>query len=141
MAKREERFENTTPGKSRTHQSFADDADINTIMGQYRKTGFVTNVKLGTPVYADFSNADDYRTSVNEIKRAQNLFMSLPARVRARVDNDPAKLIAFVEDPANADELVQLGLAEPVATTPVAPENKSELESTAIPAEEPEKVG
>lgn len=105
----------------RTHQSFKDDCDINTIMGRWRTTGFIEHVKLGTPVYGDFSDESDYMEKLNALERAQALFDSLPARVRARVENDPGKLIAFVEDPANAEELVELGLREPVSREPVAP--------------------
>lgn len=105
----------------RTHQSFAEDADINRILGRYRTTGFVADVALGTPVYADFSDAASYMESLNKLNEAERLFAALPARVRARVENDPSKLIAFVEDPENADELVELGLKIPVAPEPVEP--------------------
>lgn len=105
-------------GTGRTHSEFTEDADINRIVGKWRETGFPNNVQLHTPVYADFSNAADYLTSLNKLKAADAIFDSLPARVRRRVDNDPAKLIALVEDPANADELRELGLVKPVEPTP-----------------------
>lgn len=100
--------------KSRTRQSEAEACDINSIMGKYRTTGFTKKVTLNTPVYGDFSNALDYMEAKNALIAADEIFMSLPARVRSRVNNDPAQLIAFVEDPENHDELVSLGLVEPV---------------------------
>ncbi len=105
--------------ESRTKQSFKDECDINTILGKWRKTGFFSHVNLKTPVYADFTNAEDYLSAVNRLKNADAIFAALPARVRARVNNDPAQLIAFAEDPANAQELIDLGL-EP--TPPNDPE-------------------
>ncbi len=132
---REHRFDKTFPeGQGRTHQSGNDDADINTIMQHYRTTGFITNIKLGTPVYEDFSNAEDYYASLNKVRKASDLFNSLPARVRAKVNNDPAQLINFVEDPANAEELIKLGLVEPVSDKPVAPASTVE-EPPVTPAE------
>lgn len=114
MTARDNRFDQQPGGESRTHQSFADDADINTIMGRYRNTGFVENVTLKRAVYGDFTDANSYHDQLNQLNAAQELFDSLPARVRARVNNDPAQLIAFVEDPTNDDELIELGLKNPI---------------------------
>lgn len=114
----------------RTHQSFKDECDINTILGQYRKTGFTNHVNLNKPVYADFTTALDYHSAMNAIIAAGETFDSLPARVRAVCDNDPAKLIAYVEDPKNADELVKLGLAEPIT-----PRENPEVETPPDPEE------
>lgn len=112
-------------GPSKTKQSFADEADINTVLNKWRRSGITTDVNLGTPVYADFSSGLDYHAAVNAVMRTQQLFDTLPARVRDRVDNDPGKFIEFVEDPNNAQELVDLGLKNPVSPDPVAPEVKT----------------
>lgn len=107
----------------KTKQSFQDECDINTIMGKWRSTGYTNHVVLKRPVYGDFSNAMDYMTALNAIRDADEVFASMPARVRARVNNDPAAFIAFAEDPANEEELRALGLLEPVeerAETPLA---------------------
>lgn len=45
---------------------------------------------------------------------AAKIFDSLPARVRQRVNNDPAELIDFVANPDNDDELRELGLKNPI---------------------------
>lgn len=97
-----------------TKQDMADECDINTIVGKHRQTGFMEHVNLQRPVYNDFSSGVEYNEALNSIMAANDLFESLPARVRARCDNDPAKLIEFVEDEANAEELVELGLKNPV---------------------------
>lgn len=114
MSRERRRVQYTEQSKGRTHQSFKDAVDINKIVGKYRTTGFVEHVNLKTPVYGDFSNAQDFLSTKQKILDAEATFMALPARVRRRVDNDPAKLIAFVEDPANADELIELGLRNPI---------------------------
>lgn len=113
------RVQQTFPeGEGRTHTEFAEDSDINRIVGKWRETGFPGNVQLTTPVYADFTSALDYMTAANQLKAANEIFDALPARVRRRVENNPALLIAFVDDPANADELVELGLTKAVVPAP-----------------------
>ncbi len=123
-----EDFKTRTPEgeESRTRQSFAEDADINRIMGKWRKTGFIENVTLHTPVYGDFSTGADYLEAKNALKTAQEVFDALPARVRARVHNNPAELIGFVMNPNNAEELRDLGLANAVDPEPAPEKNPPE---------------
>jgi hypothetical protein len=46
--------------------------------------------------------------------------MALPANIRSRFDNDPAKLIDFMENPANREEAESLGLVNKSEPVPVA---------------------
>lgn len=109
------------PNPTKTRQSFKDECDINTILGKFRETGFVSHTNPQRPIYEDFTNASDYMTALNQITAAQEIFQSMPARVRDRVGNDPANFIAFVENPENAEELVTLGLKNPVEPRPPKP--------------------
>lgn len=97
---------------SRTVQSEAEACNINNIMRKYEKTGIVTHVRKTNGFYGDVSEVQDYHSAANFIAVAQESFMSLPASVRERFDNDPGKFIAFVDDPKNAEELVTMGLRE-----------------------------
>lgn len=107
-------------GEGRTQQSFKEEADINTILGKWRREGFVNDPTLPLPRYGDFSTTMDYQTALNSLAEAEEVFNSLPARVRDRVDNDPGKFIDFVADPANAEELATLGLKEKAKPQPDA---------------------
>lgn len=100
---------------SRTRQSFADESNINKIMAKWRTTGIVPNLNVATPVYEDFSNSVEYMDALNAIASAQAVFANLPSKIRKHVDNDPAKFIAWAEDPANLDELKEFGLVAPEA--------------------------
>lgn len=106
---------------SLTRQSHADESDINRILGKWRQTGFINNVNLHRPAYEDFSNTEGYMEAMNAIKKAEEVFAALPSRVRARVGNDPAALVDFVNDPANDEELRELGLKNPVEEKPPIP--------------------
>ena len=98
---------------SMTEQSHLKACDINNIMKRYEKTGLLDHVNTYGGNYGDFTFAEDYHTSLNKILAADEMFMSIPAEIRAKFANDPAEFLNFVHDPSNAEELVKLGLANP----------------------------
>lgn len=99
---------------SLTVQSEAEDADINTIVKRFGLTGQLpSDVRM--PMSGDFSGVSDYHTAVNMVMAADSAFMEMPADVRKRFNHDPASLIEFMENPANRDEAIRLGLVMPQA--------------------------
>ena len=91
------------------------DADINNIMKRYERTGLLDHVNQYQGDYGDYTNVPvDYHDALNFVRNSQEMFMTLPAAVRARFDNDPGAFLKFVEDPANADAMVEMGLATKV---------------------------
>jgi phage internal scaffolding protein len=101
---------------SLAQQHMKDECDINVIVERFGVTGQLP-VKAVEPSYGDFSGVSDYHTALNKIKAAEAEFMSLPAKLRAKFDHDPNALLNFLENEANRDEAIQLGLidGEPVA--------------------------
>lgn len=108
---------------SMTKQSFAAECDINNIMKQFQKTGMLNhvNAKAQSGIYADLPDEVDFQTAMNTVMQGEEAFASLPSKLRTRFGNDPAEFLAFVSDPANADELVELGLATKPPAPPPAP--------------------
>lgn len=100
-----------TGDQTHVQQNLRDETDINRIMSKYRKTGVLTHVSSAVGQYGDFSDVPDYKTGLERIYGAQDLFMSLPATIRDRFNNDPAKFIEFTTDEKNIDELRSMGLA------------------------------
>lgn len=107
---------------SRTKQSFRDECDINNILRQFNVTG---ELPVGSvqPQYGDFSGITDYQSALNAVMAAQDSFLALPAKVRAKFDNDPALFVEFASNEANRDEMKALGLlheetAPAVVTSP-----------------------
>lgn len=100
----------TCPEKGRTHQSFQEECDINTIMRKYQPGVPFGHVAGGMASYGDFSDVTDFKTALDRLNAAEALFMDLPPAVRSRVDNDPGKFIDFVMDGKNQEECEQLGL-------------------------------
>ncbi len=123
-----------TPG--RTKQSFRDECDVNQILKRWRKTGEMNHIATRQPTYGDFDNADDYLTATLKVQAAQEDFDTLSARVRARMENDPAELLRFVADPNNEAEAIELGLIPKPASTPPAPPPATSPESPPEPPPE-----
>jgi phage internal scaffolding protein len=111
-------------------QHFKEECDINTILQKFNITGILPEAPL-SPRYGDFTGIGDYHTALNRVIAAQEEFEGLPAPIRARFDNDPAKLIEFLDDEANRSEAEDLGLvdraaAEVVEAAQVTPEKAAE---------------
>lgn len=99
---------------SLAQQHYKEECDINTILQKFNITGLLPESPL-SPRYGDFSGISDYHTAMNRVIAAQDEFEALPAQIRARFDNDPAKLIEFLENSKNRPEAEELGLVEKVA--------------------------
>lgn len=97
-------------GISLTDQQFIPDCDVNLILSRIAKTGQMPANFGATGVYGDFSEIQDYQESLHTIMRAKELFGDLPAQIRQKFQNDPQKLIDYLNDPANLKESVDLGL-------------------------------
>lgn len=108
-------------GPSMAKQSFKEECDINNILARYARSGIIDHLSQYGGSYGDFTNTpSSYQEAVEIVFRAQEMFASVPAKIRARFGNDPAEFLSFVEDPANIEELRQLGLAKPAPAAPPA---------------------
>lgn len=100
------------PDEDRTQQQFAEEADINTIVKRFGLTGELPS-PVSVPMTGDFTGATDFHTAMNLVVQADSEFMRLPAELRRRFEHDAGNLLAFLEDPANREEAVKLGLVAP----------------------------
>jgi len=105
------------PDPSLAQQNFKDESDINYIVRQFGLTGELPAQAI-SPQYGDFTGVLDYHSAVNAVLAAQDEFMELPAQMRARFDNDPAKLIDFLENEENREEAIKLGLIDKPISVP-----------------------
>lgn len=111
--------------KSRTKQSFAVEADINNIIAKYNRTGVMVDPgavnRARVPLSGDFSTLGGFDDVQNRLVDVINLFDSLPSGLRKELDNDPGKLLPFIDDPDNRDRCVQLGLIDGSLSAPDQP--------------------
>lgn len=98
-------------GPGRTKQSFVEECDVNNIMRRYERGQEITHVNPAQPRYFDASDTPaDYLQACLVVRQAEGAFAQLPAAVRDRFANDPARLLSFLSDPGNRDEAQKLGL-------------------------------
>lgn len=96
---------------SLAQQHMKDECDINVIVERFGVTGQLPVTTL-EPTYGDFSGVSDYQDALIKLQQTDDAFMSLPAAIRARFDNDPFELVNFLASEANRDEAIQLGLID-----------------------------
>lgn len=109
----------TTVEPSRTKQSFKAECDINTIISRYLKTGTLDFANKNEPRYGDVTGIE-YQQAAFKVAAAKSMFAELPAALRHRFDNEPAKFLDFVQDDRNIEEARELGLLKPKAEATVA---------------------
>lgn len=98
-------------GESLTEQAPKNECDINNILKKYKVSGLVEHVNKYEGKYGDFSDAKSYQEAMNLVIKGEEAFMSLPANVRVKFNNDPVEFLDFVGNPANKEEMINLGLA------------------------------
>lgn len=111
---------------SKTQQHFKDECDIDRILKKYNETGFLVNpLEQRRPAqWGDFSSVADYQASMNRLVQVQEAFDALPSRIRERFRNDPMQMLAFLENPDNEKEAVELGLVQARTPEPVSDVSK-----------------
>ena len=97
---------------SLTQQQFKEEADINTIVDRFMKSGVLPSPAV-MPQFMDVEGVFDYQTAMNYVRQADENFMRMDAKVRARFNNSPQEFLEFFADPANTEEAIRLGLAVP----------------------------
>ena len=105
-------------GPSKTQQHNRDANSVTKLIAKYGAKRLADTLALEPSRYGDISGFTDYADSLNRINRANDAFDAMPSAVRNRFHNDPAELIAFLNDDKNRSEAIILGLipapAEPV---------------------------
>lgn len=105
---------------SLTQQQFKEETDINTIVDRFMKTGHLPTPS-SMPQYIDYLGVFDFQSAMNAVRQADENFMRMDAKIRARFHNSPQEFLEFFANPENREEAVRLGLAVPTADKGVPP--------------------
>lgn len=126
------RLVQNTQGESKTKQQFKTQCDVNHIIQQYDRGGVITHGNAASPQYG-VAPKIDYHSAMNIVVEANAAFEALPANVRKRFDNDPAKFMDVIHDEKYHDDMVELGLLIPKeeevktdVSVPGSPQNMAE---------------
>lgn len=124
------RFTTDVVGEAMTKQSFKDECDINVLMKKFERDGLMSHVSTVEGRYGDFGDGSDFHDAMNIVRRAQEMFETVPANLRAEFGNDPGAFLDFVVN-AEDDVLRERGLLPSVSVDPapavaVVPEGSAE---------------
>ena len=107
--------------KSRTHQSFKEQCDVNRIVQFHLSGGVITHLNERTAHFGDFSQSTDLKTALDMVSEAEARFMELDSAIRRKADNDPARLAEMLATEGETQILVDAGLeVEGMSPTPPA---------------------
>lgn len=108
--------------ESLTQQHFKAETDINVLVSRFGLDGVIARTPPADPAhYGNVGELPDLRAVLEVAREARDRFAELPPQIRSRFNNDPARLWEFVQDKANHEEAVKLGLLakhEPEAAPP-----------------------
>ncbi len=96
--------------ESRAKQSMRDECDINLIMARYAKHGMIDHFAKHGAEYG-FASGITFHEAMNVVTKADSMFSDLPAEARTRFGHDPGVFLEFIQNPENAEEMIELGLA------------------------------
>jgi len=108
-----------TFGEGKTEQHHG--KDVNQLVERYQRTGELTHIARAIPKYGDFSQVTDYKTALDNVRNAEQLFAAMPASVRDRVGNRAENLLEFLDNPENTTEAISMGLILGSDTLPPPP--------------------
>ena len=121
-------------------QEFKDDADLNSIMRKFQKTGAIDHYAKYQGEYGEIGPAGLHQ-AMNTVIRAQNMFDELPSSIRNRFDNNPQDFLSFVQDPDNYQEAKELniGLAPEAEAIAIERQEVANSEPSAVESSPPEQ--
>lgn len=96
-------------GKGLTEQAHKNETDMNYILRDYTKTGYIKHAKEHEGKYDDIS-VQDFQEAMFTVTAAQNLFNDLPAEIKKEFGQDPAQFLEFVQNPDNEGYMNSLGI-------------------------------
>lgn len=133
MARKSTALKFTEPG--RTQQHFKAECDVNNIVRRFAETGIQESFARGKPRF-EFCTNQSFHEAQCIVAEVNTAFAEMPAKVRSYFSNDPANYIAALDDPDRRDDLVDLGLAEPLPPEEITPPEPSQepVTQTAIPS-------
>lgn len=92
-----------------TEQAHKKECDVNNIIKKYDKNGLITHVSKFEAKFGDVSGVD-FQAMQEKVANAQSMFNQLPVEIRSEFENNPAKLLKFMDNPDNRDRAIELGL-------------------------------
>lgn len=104
-----------------TEQSHKAEVDINEIIRRHDSTVLASTAALmANELRFDDVTGNDFQEAMFKVAKGNEAFMELPSELRKKFDNSPAMFMDFVQNPANLEQMYEMGLAiRPLVEEPV----------------------
>jgi len=96
-------------GKGLTEQSHKQACDMNYILKDYARTGFIKHANQNAGTYDDVTSVD-FQKAMDTVANVKSMFEGLPSAVRAEFSHNPSQFLDYVQNPANTEELAKRGI-------------------------------
>lgn len=106
-------------------QQFGRECDVNYLMRNAQRRGEPLDLDFSGFRYADVSQIPDFISINNQIIRAEEQFMRLPAQVRREFNHNAVEFLAFISDSRNRERAEKLGLLKKIE--PEKPDTQQEI--------------
>ena len=97
-------------GRKAAKQEFKDDADLNSIMRKFQKTGAIDHAKIHQGSYG-IASPMQLHEAMNLVKKSESMFNELPSSIRNKFENNAEQFLDYVQNPDNAIEAKELGIS------------------------------
>lgn len=95
-----------------TEQVHKNQCDVNHIIRKHDTGGIILHVSKMEHQYGDMT-ANDFAAMQQIVLQAKSSFEALPSKIRNEFKNSPELFLKFMEDPANRDRAIELGMIDP----------------------------
>lgn len=119
-----------------TEQAHKDMCNIDRIVEKYRKDDVIDHRNTNRGEYG-FADGKTFEDAAKIVAKARSMFEELPANLRHKFNHSPSVFLDYVQNPANAHEMVKLGLATSVKDIPS--ETTQKVKATATISESSDK--
>jgi phage internal scaffolding protein len=96
-------------GEGLTEQAHKQECDINYILKDYARTGFIKHANQNAGKYDDVT-AVDFQEAMNTVANVKSMFEGLPSEIRKEFNQDPTNFLNYVQDPKNTETLAKRGI-------------------------------
>lgn len=91
-------------------QEFKEDADLNSIMQKFQKTGSIDHATIHQGQYG-IASPVQLHEALNLVKTAETMFNELPSSARNKFENNAVNFLEYVQDEKNYSEAKELGIS------------------------------
>ncbi|MCK6418890.1 MAG: hypothetical protein L6Q57_08165 [Alphaproteobacteria bacterium] len=131
------RLRTAVRGVSLTKQADADRANIHKLLDRFKRSGHLPQ-RVAQPLEGKLPSVESFHEAMNVVAYAQQSFEAMPVAIRQKFDNSPSKMLAFISDEKNRDEMARLGLLKASTevkipgATPVAPPEAQRAQNAGV---------